>query len=145
MSGEAAQRRQSAKQFLLFNLVGLMNTAVEFIVFSLLVWLGAHYMAAQIASYASGMANSYMMNSWFTFKKQPVLVSSAGSVKKFDKGRALRFVVLNLAVLGLSLPLLYLLKEQWGMNALLAKLLVTGATMVVNFIGSKRWVFRVKG
>lgn len=132
------QRRLAVKQFLLFNMVGLINTVVDFFLYSLLVWAGWHYIAAQLASYAAGMINSYTLNSWITFRKPPE--QRLGT--SFDRGQMIRFVSLNLGVLGLSLILLYVLTEILGTNVLLAKLVVTCLTVLLNFVGSKKWVFR---
>ncbi|MFF2484489.1 GtrA family protein [Paenibacillus sp. NPDC058071] len=137
-SGEERRRWPAFKQFILFNLVGLVNTAVDFAIFGLLVWAGLHAAASQVVSYAAGMANSYWMNSRFTFK------SSAGASADgpIGGGRLLRFVLLNLAVLGVSVSLLYLAVERLTWNPFIAKIVVTCLTVLLNFVGSKRWVFR---
>lgn len=132
--------RQTIRQFIMFNMIGLVNTAVDFMVFSLLVWLGVYFVGAQVISYGAGIVNSYVMNSWLTFGKGP----EQRRERKFDKAQAIRFTILSCTVLGLSLPLLYFVSEKMLVNEWLAKLLVTGVTTVLNFIGSKKWVFRGK-
>ncbi|GGG87898.1 GtrA family protein [Paenibacillus radicis (ex Gao et al. 2016)] len=131
-------RRKTFKQFILFNMVGVINTAVDFAVYSLLIWAGLHYIPGQILSYAAGMGNSYLMNTLITFRGTS---SEAGGTAQ-DRGRPIRFIVLNLAVLLISLGLLFLIKESWGINPFLAKLVVTCITVVLNFVGSKWWVFK---
>ncbi|MFX3631643.1 MAG: GtrA family protein [Candidatus Pristimantibacillus sp.] len=135
---EKKQRRLAVKQFLMFNMVGLINTIVDFLLYSLLIWAGWHYIVAQIASYAAGMINSYTLNSWITFRKPP----EERTGTSFDRGQMIRFVSLNLGVLSLSLVLLYVLTDILGANALLAKFVVTCLTVLLNFVGSKKWVFR---
>ncbi|WP_162160699.1 GtrA family protein [Paenibacillus gorillae] len=130
-------RRKTFKQFILFNMVGVINTAVDFAVYSLLIWAGLHYITGQILSYAAGMGNSYLMNTLITFRGASA--EDGGGAQ--DRGRPVRFIVLNLAVLLISLGLLYLTKEGWGINPFLAKLVVTCITVVLNFVGSKWWVF----
>ncbi|CAM3466931.1 GtrA family protein [Paenibacillus lupini] len=126
------------KQFVLFNIIGLLNTLVDFIVYSILVWAGLYVLPAQAISYSAGMVNSYTLNSLITFKGD----KSRTSESKFDRRKAVRFIILNAAVLGVSMLLLYELTEVMGMGPLLAKLVATGLTLILNFAGSKWWVFR---
>lgn len=126
-------RRTSWIQFLKFNAVGLVNTAVDFAVFTILHAAGVGQGIAQVLSYSAGMANSYALNRRITFKGQ-----AAGTG---GRRQLFRFIVLNLSVLGLSVILMYGMTSN-GVPVLLAKVLVTGVTMVVNFIGSRLWVFR---
>lgn len=122
-------------QFIAFSFIGLINTAVDYIVFQALVWTGLFYMAAQIISYGAGTLNSFLMNRAFTFKQT---ATRAGS----SRAQLIRFVVLNVGVLLCSLLLLYVFVDIGGLPYWLSKLLVTGATVALNFVGSKRWVFR---
>lgn len=134
---------QGLVEFIKFGLVGVMNTAVDFIVFTLLMLAGVQYLAAQVVSYAAGTLNSYVVNKLWTFKgvKEGEAAGKAASLTA-DRGEFVRFMLLNAGTLLLSLVLLYWLKSGLGLPALLAKLLVTGVTVVVNYIGSKLWVFR---
>lgn len=133
------QRQQALKQFLLFSVIGLLNTAVDFLVYGLLLWCGLHFIASQFVAYAAGMVNSYTLNSWLTFRKTSEQRQSA----RFDRSKAIRFVLLNIVVLGISMLLLYVLVDRLSMNPIWAKLVVTCITVVLNFVGSKRWVFRM--
>lgn len=133
---------QELVRFVKFGLVGVMNTAVDFAVFTLVSLAGVHYLAAQVVSYAAGTANSYVVNKFWTFKS-----TNSGAGATADKsvsrgaGEFFRFVLLNVGTLLLSLVCLYGLKTGLGLHELLAKLLVTGVTVVVNYVGSKLWVF----
>ncbi|TCM88605.1 putative flippase GtrA [Paenibacillus sp. BK033] len=132
------QKLGALKQFVLFNMVGLLNTLVDFIVYSILVWAGLYVLPAQVISYSAGMANSYALNSLITFKG----ASKKEGAVKAGSGRAVRFILLNAAVLGVSMLLLYELTETVGLGPLTAKLLATVVTVVLNFAGSKWWVFK---
>jgi putative flippase GtrA len=131
MNARTAFRRYG--QFVKFNLVGVLNTLVDYAIYSLLVSLGMQYLAAQVVSYSAGMANSFLMNKHWTFAERKTAVSGA---------QFLRFTVLNLSTLGLSLLVLYVLSRQWGLHPMVSKLAVTVLTMIVNFVGSKYWVYR---
>ncbi|MGO4111318.1 GtrA family protein [Paenibacillus sp. YAF4_2] len=128
----------AVKQFVVFNIIGLLNTLVDFIVYSLLVWAGLYVLPAQAISYTAGMVNSYTLNSLLTFKGD----KSRASESNFDRRRAVRFIILNAAVLGVSMLLLYEFTEVMKIGPLLGKLLATGVTVILNFAGSKWWVFR---
>lgn len=121
------------RQFIKFNLVGLLNTALDFALFALLTWLGVYYILAQCISYGVGMLNSYALNKYWTFAQKG----------RLEPKQVIRFTVLNLGSLLLSLVLLALFRDQLELKLLLAKLLATVATTLVNFAGSKLWVFRV--
>lgn len=127
-------------QFLAFNLVGLLNTAIDFLLFTLLLWLGTYYLVAQIIAYGAGMINSFVLNSRYTFHKRDGLVSKPQQIN-----RGLRFALWNFLLLGLTLLLLAAFTELWGMNEVVSKVIVTVITVALNFYGSKKWVFAVSG
>src|SRR4051794_8655811 len=83
-------------QFIKFNIVGLFNTLLDFLIFSLLIWLGIHYFWAQCISYGAGMTNSYALNKYWTFSHRAAP----------NKRLILRFIALNGASLLMSLALL---------------------------------------
>jgi putative flippase GtrA len=146
MSRNGRSRKALAIQFLTFNAVGLLNTAIDIVLFALLVWLGIHFAIAQVISYGAGMVNSYILNSKFTFGGE-----TGGTAVSHKPGRLqklIRFVVWNGVILAVSILLLALLTKLAGMEELYAKLIATAVTVVINFFGSKRWVFagaRVNG
>jgi len=128
--------RTGVVQFLKFNAVGLLNTLIDFAIFTLLTSVGMIYTVAQVISYSAGTANSFILNKKVTFKDQ-----NRSGKEGFDRKQLLKFIVLNLAVLGISLLLMHLLSEGFGVQVLLAKIMVTFVTVVINFIGSRKWVF----
>lgn len=130
--------RLSFLQFVKFNMVGVVNTAVDFAVFAVLAALGVGDAVAQTFSYSAGMVNSYLMNTRFTFYDQ-----KATNIRPlFNSKQFIRFFLLNLLVLAVSVALLKILILISGISVLLAKLGVTCATLVLNFIGSRLWVYR---
>lgn len=122
-------------QFLKFNAVGLLNTLIDFAVFTLLHSLGMINTPAQIISYSAGTANSFVWNKKVTFRDR-----NAGK-KGTDRLQLLKFIVLNLVVLGISVLLMHLLTDSFGIQVFIAKVLVTFVTVIINFFGSRMWVF----
>ncbi|NOU82598.1 GtrA family protein [Paenibacillus sp. LMG 31459] len=123
-------------QFLKFNAVGLLNTLIDFAVFTLLHSFGMINTPAQIISYSAGTANSFFWNKKVTFRDR-----DRGNKEGFDRMQLVRFIVLNLVVLGISVLLIHILTDSLGIQVLIAKVLVTFVTVIINFFGSRKWVF----
>ena len=116
-----------------FALVGLVNFAVDFGVFSFAYYfLGWPIIAANIASWSIAVSGSYVMNSLITFAA--------------ETGRRLRsrdyatFVVSQTG--GLIANTITVFVLAYFMPVLLAKALAIGASFVVNFSLSHWVVFR---
>ncbi|MGZ0039300.1 GtrA family protein [Paenibacillus ottowii] len=116
-----------------FGIVGLVNTGVDYIIFMLLAWAGVPVVVAQIISYSCSTANSYILNSRWTFSKQ--------QANNTNKGQLLKFIVINLIVLGITSLLLQVLHTETELPLALSKLIATAAGMIINYIGSRYWVF----
>lgn len=128
--------RSAFIQFLKFNAVGLLNTLIDFVIFTLLNSFGMVYALAQVISYSAGTANSFILNKKVTFRDR-----NRGQKEGFDRVQLLKFIVLNLVVLGISLVLMHLLTDKLGIEVLISKVLVTCITVIINFFGSRKWVF----
>jgi putative flippase GtrA len=129
------------RQPFLFCLIGGMNTAVDYLVYSAVLLLSgtrgevsaALLLAAQTSGIAAGVINSFGMNRLFTFRQEA------------KSGRAgfqlIRFLLVNALTLSLSYAALWVLTRQ-GMNPYLAKIPVVPLTMLINYFGYKLFVFR---
>lgn len=120
------------KQLIKFSLVGVVNTAIDFVVFTLLTLTGLVPVLCNIISYSCGVINSYFLNRGWTFEKK-----GKNSISEFMK-----FVIVNLLSLGASTLVLYLLNDTYSINVYLSKLMATFASLVINFLGSKFVVFK---
>ncbi|PWW36765.1 MULTISPECIES: GtrA family protein [Paenibacillus] len=116
-----------------FGIVGVLNTAVDAMVFTLLAAAGAPALIAQVFSYSCGIVNSYWWNGRWTFQ-------DAGRLGK--KNEIMRFVITNLVVLALSSLILYICNSTLGWSVVMSKILATLSGMVINYIASRYWVFR---
>lgn len=126
------------RQVIIFALVGCMNTAVDFGVYSLLVAFSPLGLGlCQTAGYSAGLVNSFVMNRQFTFRDAKDSGFSVGM-------QVLRFLVVNGVTLAISILCLRLLTDGLGMNPYLAKVPVTLLVMVVNYVGYKLFVFAGK-
>lgn len=121
------------KRLLRYGVVGLMNTGVDFAVFAALVYgLGAAAIAAQPVSYLCGFANSYIWNRKWTFR----------SGKRASMPELVRFGVVNAVSFGVSTVVLMAIVNGLGWSALIGKAVSVVASLAVNYVGSRLWVFR---
>ena len=146
------ETKKTLWQIAKFAIVGVLNTVVDFAVFQTLnLTLGWVY-AAQVLGYTAGVINSYLWNSNWTFREQ--------------RTRSFReialFLLVNLASLGVSLGMIWLLREKAGItNAWVAgwmpkalsgfikgdtvcKLIATVVAIAVNYVGNRLFVFKSK-
>jgi putative flippase GtrA len=120
-----------AAQFIKFNIVGLCNTAVDFIVFAAATKLGLPAGWAQLMAYGAGMLNSYYWNGRWTF----------GRAQASHRSLIFRFIVLNGVLLGLSAIAVTFLAEL--VPVLEAKIALTCFTVVLNYLGSRSFIYQL--
>ena len=136
-------------QFIKFNIVGVMNTVVDFLVFQLLNLLIGWTYIAQVVGYCCGIVNSYLWNSKWTFRES----------KTHSKREIALFLVVNLVSLCVSLGVIWLCKNilaiddawvsSWIPQMLspfvkgdtVCKLIAIPITIAVNYLGNKLFVF----
>jgi putative flippase GtrA len=121
-------------QFIKFSLVGVLNTAVDFGIFTFLNYLFGeqHYRISQIISYSCAVFNSYYLNKSWTFQAD----------RRFNLIEMIKFLAINLISLGVSLFFLTLLHEKYQIEILWSKVGATFFSVLINFIGNKFWVFK---
>jgi len=122
-----------ARQFVIFSLVGLVNTAVHFCVF--VVSFRAFSVPLLVASalgYCAGIVNSYVMNRLWTFK-----VKAGASTVEF-----LRFAAVNAVSLLVNLLALHVLVNSMNLMPEISQVTAILASLIVNFAGNKWWAFR---
>jgi putative flippase GtrA len=122
----------SMAQFIKFAIVGVLNSAIQYLVFLFLYSLtGTQYLLASIIGYVAGMINSYILNRKWTFgsRNQKLLTELS------------RFVAVNLISLGVNLGLLFLLVSTGVMVPQWAQVLAIAGSTLVNFVLNKIWTF----
>ncbi|KOP63759.1 hypothetical protein AMS61_29905 [Bacillus sp. FJAT-21351] len=120
--------------YLKFCIVGGLNTAIDFLVFSLLSYLGVYYIIAQCISYGCGVLNSYLLNRAWTFQQQ-----SKRGMYEF-----LKFTALSVLTLIVTSFLLTLFHYKFNISLPYSKILVTIVSIELNYVGTKFWVFKLK-
>ncbi|QZN73997.1 GtrA family protein [Paenibacillus sp. DR312] len=118
-----------------FGIVGIANTAVDAVVFAILAVVGVPVLIAQVISYSCGVANSYWLNGRWTFRN----AARGGNAR----AKLIRFLTTNLIVLPLSALILMTLHDMLGWSLVMSKILATLMGMVLNYMASRYWVFRI--
>ena len=127
--------RKLMQQAVKFGLVGVLNTLIDYVVYSLLLlipFVREHYVIAQVLGYSAGLANSLYFNKRWTFAQK----------ERVSKGQLIAFLVVNLTALGVSTAVLVMTQEWLGLGPYLGKIVATGFSMAVNFVGNKVIVFK---
>ena len=115
-----------ARRFVRFVATGLVNTAVSYIVYLLLLPV-AGYNLAYVVAFLAGLTVSYLLNLRWVFR-----VPASWS-------RALRFPLVYLPQLLLGLAINYGLIEALGVDARLSLLFVIAITVPLNYLIA-RWL-----
>lgn len=137
--------KKSLMQFIKFGCVGVLNTVVDAILYTIGITLFKFPVGvAQFFSYFLATGNSYFFNSRWTFKE-----------KKGKEG-VIKFFALNALTLLISVVLInffekiiyfdtiFGLSVSDTVNKLILKIPIMFVTVLINFLGSKLWIFAKK-
>lgn len=119
------------RNFVLYCLIGVVNTGVDFGIFALLDWTGLYFIIAHIISYHCGVFCSFFLNRYYNFKVKDKVVQ-----------RFLSFYASSMVAMALSAGLLYLFVTVVGMQHLLSKLIATILIVVCQFLFVKYFTFK---
>ena len=123
-------------QAIMFAIVGVMNTAVDVIVYYLLTrhaaFFSSHLITARVISFTLGSFCSFILNRWWTFGKR-------GAVRVAELARFYTTVVTSLVI---GVGSMYLFIKIFDFHDLVAVGLSVIITFVWNFTFSKLWVFK---
>ncbi len=133
-------------QFGKFVIVGFINTAIDFAVLNLLMYLTNIYKGPEIIifnaiSFTAAVTNSYLMNKYWTFGDR----SRTGAAKQFVEFLAVSIIgiILNTAIV---YSVTTLIQPMFGLGVKLwanfAKVIATAVVLGWNFIGYKFFVFK---
>lgn len=116
-----------------FAAIGLLNTGIDIAIFALLVYaLSWPSLPAQCVSYFLAFLNSYWWNRRWTFG-----MKERGSAREL-----LKFGVVNALSFLCATGVLLAAEKGLDLSPIAAKLVSVAASLAVNYVGSKLWVFR---
>lgn len=126
--------REAYTQFKAFALVGMLSTAVHFIVLFMLAELFAMYAVwASSLGYLSGGATNYVLNYRRTFRS---IVPHRIAILRFVTVAAAGFFVNGL--------LIQLLTASLRMHYLVSQMIATSVVLVWNFLANRHWTFSAR-
>lgn len=124
-----------------FGLVGVLNTALDWVVFGVGVQLFAGVAPYQIkaVSFVVGVASSYFFNSRWTFAEQ----RHPGRTGRNTELRVLgRFLVVSLLCLGINILSFQFVSQVLGLGKLAGLIVATVFAFVFGFGLNRAWTFR---
>jgi putative flippase GtrA len=120
-------------QFVKFGIVGVSNTVLTLVVYTVLLKvLGVWYLAASAIGFIAGAVNGFLLNRRWTFREH------VG-----DALTPVRWGVVQACGLGIDELLLYVLVHDAHLDKLLAQVCATAVVTVTTFFVNRAWTFRV--
>ncbi len=119
-------------QFVKFGIVGVSNTLIFFLVYTLLLKVfGVWYVAASGIGFAVGAINGFLWNRRWTFR---------GHVG--DALTPVRWFVVQTSGLFLNLGLVYLFVDGAGLGELLGQAVTIVIVTLTTFFANRAWTFK---
>jgi putative flippase GtrA len=119
-------------QFVKFGIVGVSNTLIFFLVYTLLLNVfGVWYVAASGIGFAVGATNGFLWNRRWTFR---------GHVG--DALTPVRWFVVQTSGLFLNLGLVYLFVDGAGLGELLGQAVTIVIVTLTTFFANRAWTFK---
>lgn len=119
-------------QFVKFGIVGVSNTLIFFLVYTLLLKaFGMWYVAASGIGFAVGAVNGFLWNRRWTF---------SGHIG--DALTPVRWFVVQTSGLLVNLGLVYLFVDGVGLGELVGQAMTIVIVTVLTFFANRAWTFR---
>jgi putative flippase GtrA len=136
-NGRVARLRESGSplfvQFMKFALVGVSNTLLTLLVYTLLLKVaGMWYLAASAIGFIVGATNGFLLNRRWTFREH------VG-----DSLTPVRWAIVQGCGLAVNEGMLYLLVHDANVEKVLAQVAATVIVTVTTFLANRAWTFRV--
>jgi len=120
-------------QFIKFGTVGVANTLLTFVVFTVLVkGFGVWYILASAIGFVAGASNGFLLNRSWTFKGH-----KGGSLA------VVRWTVVQGCGLLANLALIYAFVDGAGASKLIGQALAIAIVVGVTFWANRTWTFKM--
>ncbi len=120
-------------QFIKFGIVGVSNTTLTFVVYTLLLkGFGVWYLLASAIGFAVGATNGFLLNRRWTFREH------VG-----DSLTPVRWAIVQSGGLAINEGLLYALVDGASFDKLVAQAMAIVVVTVSTFLVNRAWTFRV--
>ncbi|MBI4090634.1 MAG: GtrA family protein [Candidatus Komeilibacteria bacterium] len=122
------------RQLIKFSIVGAANTIIDFSVYFVLTrYAQTPFLLASTISWLLAVTSSFTFNKFWTFRVRGMQGIRTQYVK---------FFLVSVVSLAVSLFTLWLLVAQFGIHDLLAKIVTIGIVVFWNFFMNKFWTFK---
>jgi putative flippase GtrA len=119
-------------QFIKFGIVGVSNTLLTLVVYTVLLKVfGVWYLAASAIGFIAGATNGFLLNRRWTFRDH------VG-----DALTPVRWAIVQSAGLAVDELMLYVLVHDAKLDKLLAQVCATAVVTVTTFFVNRAWTFR---
>jgi len=138
------EKFKSFYEFIKFGIVGVSNTLISYIIYSvsllifrsLNIFQGIDYLIAQVLQFILSVLWSYYWNNRFVFKLEN------GEKRSLWKSLLKTYITYSFTGLFLNTILLYLWVDILGINEFIAPIINLLVSVPLNFINNKLWVFK---
>jgi putative flippase GtrA len=134
MAADSPRRRIDAtlfRQFVKYGIVGVGNTALTFVIYTVGVEIGVLYLLALVVGYVAGGFNSYMFNRHWTFRARHLSHASSGG----------RFALVQGCAIAANLVLLYVLVHHLHVDKIVSQALLSVPVVAITFFINRKWTF----
>lgn len=122
---------QRVRELWRYSVVGLINTATYFALYSTLVLAGMPYVLAAVLGFPPAVALGYWLHEHWTFERgQPTIRGLTG------------FLAIQVTALALSIVVLVVLVDGLGMAAIPARAVSMPLAPAFTYLTSSMWIFR---
>jgi putative flippase GtrA len=120
-------------QFVKFGIVGVSNTVLTLVLYTVLLKVfGVWYLAASAIGFVAGATNGFLLNRRWTFREH------VG-----DALTPVRWAIVQGCGLGVDEALLYVFVHDAHLDKLLAQVFATAVVTLTTFFVNRAWTFRV--
>lgn len=129
------KKHREAISYLFF---GVVTTAVNFVLYYALLYLGMHYLWAQVIAWVGAVLVAYITNKLWVFESR--VTGILPILREFSS-----FILSRLFSFGVETLLLFLMVDVAAISEGIAKIPVAVLTVILNYVTGKLMVFRKKG
>jgi putative flippase GtrA len=121
-------------QFIKFGIVGVSNTLLTFVIYTILVKaFDVWYLAASATGFTIGSINGFLLNRRWTFREHTG-----------DALTPVRWFVVQALGLGANLGIVYVAVDGLHLDKLVGQALATGIVVMWTFFANRSWTFRAQ-
>ena len=130
----ALRRPEQWWQLIQFGLVGSSGFVVNFAVYAVcLKGFGLHYMASACVAFCVAVANNFLLNRLWTFRKR--------RDSRHAAAQGARFLIVSACALVPNLLILHVLVSA-GQGKIMGQVVAVIIVTPISFLGNKLWTFR---